>query len=192
MLGEISREQQLVILGLILLIVSGLGVMAFRRLAPGESPQIIIEEPQAVTLDASSPKVLVHVSGAVEQEGVYKLKAGDRVVDVLNLAGGATPLADLSSINLAEKVKDGEKISIPSKSLVVERGLGDPGIGKSGTSSSKVNINSATTAELCKVKGIGKTTAEKIVDYRKINGPFSKLEDLMKVKRVLGRVSLRR
>ncbi|OGC21286.1 hypothetical protein A2291_06210 [candidate division WOR-1 bacterium RIFOXYB2_FULL_42_35] len=143
--------------------------------------------------------LLIHVTGAVNQEGVYKVKSGDRIVDVLRLAGGATPLANLSSINLAEKVKDGQRIVVPEKtptvsSVSVQRinisPAGKQGskqassskTEKTGVFSGKVNVNSADVKALCQVKGIGESMAKRIVEYREKSGPFAKLEDLTKVK----------
>jgi len=188
MLNELSREQQLIILGLILVVVAGLGVMAYRHYGPAESSAVLIEEtqdPKVLNVEKAG-QLIVHVAGAVKREGVYKLKFGDRIIDALNLAGGAADLADLSSINLAEKVKDGQKVNIPVKSINVERVSGDPVTRKSGTSAvgGKVNINSATEKDLCKIAGIGASTAKKIIEHRAANGPFSKIEDIMKVKSI--------
>ncbi|MFH1683868.1 MAG: helix-hairpin-helix domain-containing protein [Candidatus Margulisiibacteriota bacterium] len=188
MLNELSREQQLIILGLVLVVVAGLGVMAFRPFSPGEPESILLSEPQtqaAVKIERAG-QLIVHVAGAVKQEGVYKLKFGDRIIDALNFAGGATNMANLSSINLADKVKDGQKINIPAKQIEVERGSGDPVNRGSGTASSggKVNINSGSEKDLCKITGIGASTAKKIIEYRSSNGPFSKIEDIMKVKSI--------
>jgi len=179
---NLSKEQKLIILGLILVIFSGLGVMAYRRLAPATGSEIIIEEPNHTI---EKPKIIVHVTGAVIVEGVYKLKAGDRVVDAIELAGGILPNADLSTINLAEKIKDGVRILVPAKPKVIARLSDNQMTRKSGTSpAGKVNINTASEKDLCKVKGIGKTTAKKIVDHRSSNGPFAKIEDIMKVKSI--------
>ena len=182
MLGDLSREQQLIILGLVLVVVTGLGVMAYRHFVAGGSDEIVIEEPQEKMQIEKVGKIIVHVAGAVKREGVYKLKFGDRIIDALELAGGATALANLSSINLAEKVKDGQKIMVPAKRIVTERRSGKPVIRRSGTSSGKVNINLADEKGICKVRGIGPSTAKKIIKYRSANGPFSKIEDIMKVK----------
>lgn len=188
MLNELTREQQLIILGLVLVVTAGLGVMTFRHYAPAESSAILIEEtqhPKAVNVEKAG-QLIVHVAGAVKGEGVYKLKFGDRIIDALNLAGGPADLADLSSINLADKVKDGQKINVPVKRISVERISGGPVNRGSGASSSgrKVNINSAGNKELCKIKGIGATTAKRIIEYRSSNGPFSKIGDIMKVKSI--------
>lgn len=188
MLKDLSREQQLIILGLVLVIVMGLAVMAYRKFAPLSGQEISIQEPdpQGHLPLNDAGKMVVHVTGAVRREGVYKLRFGDRVIDALELAGGAKPNANLSSINLAEKVKDGQKIVVPKRPerAALVRGSGNLGIGGLGTSSSarKVNINVADVKELCRVKGIGPSTAKRIVEHRTANGPFSKIEDIMKVK----------
>jgi len=188
MVKDLTREQQLIILGLVLVIVAGLGVMAYRRYAPLSSPEISIQEtdPQEHLQPNDVGRMIVHVTGAVRREGVYRLQFGDRVIDALKLAGGADPNADLSSINLAEKVKDGQKMVVPRKPerAASVRGSGDPGIRESGTSSSqvKVNINAAGEQDLCQVRGIGPSTAKRIIEHRTANGPFSKIEDIMKVK----------
>lgn len=184
MLKDLSREQLLIILGLVLLIIVGLGVMAFRRFAPSESSEIFIDEPQESSIVVKKAELIVHVAGAVNKEGVYRLKHGDRIIDALKLADGATPSANLSSINLAEKVKDGQKIIVPVKQIVVQRKSGNPMSQGSGSSSGKVNINSASEKQLCKITGIGPSTAKKIIDYRQTTSPFSKIEDIMKVKSI--------
>ena len=173
---------------MIILIVVGLGVMAYRHFAPGTSEGIVFEEPEsqgnAKIEKMEVARIIVHVAGAVKREGVYRLKHGDRIIDALELAGGATSLANLSVINLAEKVKDGQKIMVPAKRIVSERKSGNPAIGISGNSLStgKVSINTASEKELCKVAGIGPSTAKKIIAYRSASGFFSKIEDIMKVK----------
>ncbi len=173
MLNNLTKEQQLIILGLVLVIVTGLIVMGYRHFIPDKSDEIVIEEPQQAI---GKPQIIIHISGAVKREGVYRLNAGDRVVDALNLAGGVSANAELSSINLAEKVKDGQKIIIPLKIINLKA--------NGNASSGKISINRANEKELCKVSGIGASTAKKIIAYRSKNGPFSRIEDIMKVKRI--------
>jgi competence protein ComEA len=183
MSGDLSREQQLIILGLVLVVVTGLGVMAYRHFVADDSDEIVVEEPQGKMQIEKAGKIIVHVTGAVKREGVYKLKFGDRIIDAIELAGGSTVSANLSSINLAEQVKDGQKIVVPERQTVIERRSGNPTARMAGASSSgKVNINSADEKELCKVGGIGPKTAQNIVEHREAHGPFSKIEDIMKVK----------
>jgi len=175
MLDSLDKQQKLIILGLILLIFSGLGVMAFRRVVPADQGEIVIMgKEQEEEKEEVRAKVLVHVSGAVKREGVYRLKLGERVLDAIEAAGGARGEGDLSKLNLAAKVKDGEQIIVPMK----PRLLGGLVAGETG----KVNINTASEAGLCKISGVGKTTARRILDYRSKNGLFQKLEDIMKVK----------
>ena len=126
MLKNLTREQALILLGFALVILTGIGVMAFRHIFPSSSlDEILITEPQ---INAPLAEILVHISGAIKREGVYKLQAGDRLMEVIKLAGGALPEANLSAVNLAEEVKDGQKIIVPEKPKVIERVSGNPGI----------------------------------------------------------------
>ena len=181
MLKDLSREQMLILLGFILVILAGLGVMTLRHLVPaGAANEITLAEPQA---NMPVAEILAHISGAIRNEGVYKLKAGDRVMDAIRLAGGALPEANLSAVNLAEEVKDGQKIIVPEKPKVVVSVSENQSISRSDalSASASVNINIADEKALCTIKGIGPKTAKKIIEYRGKNGPFSKIEDITKV-----------
>ncbi|MDI6731813.1 MAG: helix-hairpin-helix domain-containing protein [Candidatus Margulisbacteria bacterium] len=189
LLTNLTKEQQLILVGLIFVIIAGLGVMVYRHFVTNGQDQVLIDAPQNELSQSDiqvvkQDKILVHISGAVKKEGVYRLEFGDRVMDAIELAGGITALADLSSLNLAEIVKDGQKIIVPGKQIMADRVSGNQGIRGSGTLSlnAKVNLNSATEKELQKIPGVGPSTAKKIIDYRTTNGPFTKLDDLMKVK----------
>ena len=180
MLGNITREQQLIILGLILLIIVGSGVTLYRRhldSSPGETIPL-----QSFGQNLPAPvfekQIVVYVCGEVVEEGVYKLKEGARLVDLIQLSGGLSPGADVAALNLAELVKDGQKITIPRKKTVTASK-------QSGSSSNgKVNINTASVAALTKIPGIGRSTAEQIVQHRQSKGRFNKLEDITKVPRI--------
>ena len=108
---NLTKEQQLIALGLIASIVIGLAVMALRPLFSRSTSQPIVVRSSG---RQSAPAIEVHVCGAVRREGVYQLKPGDRILDAIKLAGGAGTSADLSAVDLAETVKDGEKILIPT------------------------------------------------------------------------------
>jgi len=187
---KLTREQQLILAGLIFVIIAGLGAMLYRHFVTNGQDQIIIDAPRSEFMQSEAQivnqdNILVHISGAVKKEGVYQLKYGDRIMDAIKLAGGETALADLSSLNLAETVKDGQKVIVPVRPVIEQRLAGDQSINGSGKTSSnntKVNINSASEKELQKIPGVGASTAKKIIEYRSANGPFSKTEDLMKVK----------
>jgi competence protein ComEA len=184
---NLTKEQQLIALGLIASIVIGLAVMALRLLFAASGPQPMIVQPQGGQF--ARPSTLVHVCGAVRREGVYKLKPGDRIIDALALAGGAQASADLSAVNLAEAVKDGEKILIPAKQLPVIEAADSPTAGpdrqKSKPSSTvKININSADEKALDSLPGVGPSMAKAIVEYRRTHGAFAKPEQIMEVPRL--------
>ena len=121
--------------------------------------------------------VFVHVSGCVAQPGLRELAEGSRVADAIEAAGGFAEGASADSVNLARVVQDGEQIHVPSVEDEAPAGAG----GQAASAGGKVNINLATAAELDAVTGIGPSTAEKIIADREANGPFSTIEDLMRV-----------
>ena len=135
-------------------------------------------------------KIIIHISGQVNNEGVYELEEGSRIIDAINKAGGVTETADTSQINLAEKIEDGAKIYVPAKGEEsVETNSQEEKTTKNTkdivqnkeTKSKKININTATEEELDTLPGIGQATAQKIIEYRKENGKFSKIEDIKDV-----------
>lgn len=125
-------------------------------------------------------KYVVHVAGLVAAPGVYELAPGSRVKDAIEAAGGALEGADLDSLNLAQRIADGEKVLV-SKIGVVPA-LADPASGSSPASSGqKVNLNTASQAELEALPGIGPVTAQRLLDFRKQKGRFSSVRDLLEV-----------
>lgn len=189
---NLTKEQQLMLLGIIASILIGLGVMAFQHyFMRADNNNIMIETPKGEPAALPASEIIVHVSGAVRHEGVYKLKFGDRLLDAVNEAGGAVANADLSAVNLAEAVKDGEKIMVPVKQAAVEVISADQNIGlpagkvrTSAAPSQKVNINTADQKALDSLPGIGAATAQAIIEYRVKNGPFSRVEQIMEVPRI--------
>jgi competence protein ComEA len=185
---QLTKEQQLIAIGLIASIVIGLAVMALRPLFNSKStPQQLIVQPKGDQMPRSA--TMVHVCGAVRREGVYKLKPGDRILDAVALAGGAQPLADLSAVNLAETVKDGEKILIPCKQPPIIETTASQTAGpggqysKASSSAAKININTADEKALDSLPGVGPSTAKAIVEYRRTKGPFAKPEQIMEIPR---------
>ncbi|MEN2347319.1 helix-hairpin-helix domain-containing protein [Lactobacillus helveticus] len=142
----------------------------------------------------NSKTVTCDISGAVKHQGVYTLKNGARLQELIEAAGGTTEKAQLKAINRAILLKDQDKIHIPYKGEKVESAA-TAGTGTSTNSTStssnssasnqesgeKVNLNTADVAGLQKLTGIGEKKAEQIIAYREQNGPFKKVEDLMQV-----------
>jgi competence protein ComEA len=128
--------------------------------------------------DAPPSTVLVHVSGAVVSPGIVELESGARVADAVAAAGGATRSANLSAINLASAVGDGDQIVVPGIGDAVAV---DPSGETAGGTPGRVMLNSATVAQLMGLPGIGPVLAERIVRHREQNGPFAEVEDLLDV-----------
>ena len=114
--------------------------------------------------------VTIHVSGAVTNPGLVTLDADARVADAILAAGGATPDAGLGALNLAANLVDGARLVVPSDD---EGGAGELG--------GLVRINSASASDLEQLPGVGPVLAERIVSFRKDNGPFGVVEDLLVV-----------
>lgn len=158
------------------LIVAGLLYLTVR--APEGQPVELLPSP-------TPEPIMVFVMGAVQRPGVYQVPRDARLVEAIQQAGGFLEGADLTQVNLAERLEDGARIDIP----------GAPGfptpqlvIGGSGLlvtptppAGQLVNINTASAELLEKLPGIGPTTAQKIVEYRKENGQFTRVDDLLKI-----------
>lgn len=132
-----------------------------------------------------STTLYVHVSGAVEEPGLYEIEAGSRVADAIRAAGGFSDDAAADSVNLARALQDGEQIVV-QKAVDANAGetYDDAAVAaqaRPGTGSGKVNINTATASQLEELPGIGAVTAGKIVEDRMANGPFGSVGDLTRV-----------
>ncbi len=125
-------------------------------------------------------EIMVHISGAVNKPGILRLDSSKRLVDALDLAGGARDDADLDRVNLAARLHDEEKIYIPKVDEVQNNISSLASSPSSSVTSSKININSADLSELTKIPGVGEKTAQKIIDYR-ANNSFSSIEDIKNV-----------
>ena len=131
-------------------------------------------------------EIIVHITGEVENEGIVKVEKDSRLIDVIEEAGGTTEDADLSKVNLAYTVQDGQKIYIPNAEENIEEYINeDAGEGvipeESKINKEKVNINTAKQTELETLNGIGPSTALKIINYREENGQFKEIEDIKNV-----------
>jgi competence protein ComEA len=134
--------------------------------------------------------IIVHVSGAVNKEGIVELKNNSRIIDAIDKAGGLKDEADITNINLAYIIEDGMKIHIPSKeekesTIIVESNIDSGTVEQSNeiksNNNKKININTATKTDLETLPGIGESTALKIIEYRKEKGKFKLIEDIKQV-----------
>ena len=127
--------------------------------------------------------LVVHVDGCVASPGVYELSGPDlRVNDAVEAAGGLLPEADTSQMNLAAGLSDGQKVLVPARAEEGAAAAAPGGGAASQTDAgSLVNINLATTDQLQALSGVGEATARAIVEDREAHGPFSSVEDLMRV-----------
>ena len=124
----------------------------------------------------------VYVTGAVKKPGVYAVKQGSRVFEVIEKAGGMTKAAKKDCINQAETVADSQNIKIITKKQykkLISNEKNQNNDNKTG--SGKININSADVAELTGLSGIGEAKAKAIIQYRNENGNFTNIEDIKKV-----------
>lgn len=146
--------------------------------------------------DAEERKIIfVHVIGEVEKPGLIDLSEGSRIFDAVEKTGGFTTNADITKINLAYVLEDGQKIVIPSVEETkveesfndyIESDAGEGVIEEATTSSGKIDINSASQTEIETLPGIGPSLASKIIAYRNLNGKYKSVEDLKNVSGIGG------
>lgn len=164
-----TQKRALALVALLVLLISGLFV------ARGAS-QEVVAAPIALEVQEITQEIIVDVAGAVTTPGVYSLPMNSRVVEAIKAAGGLKRGADTSDINQARILKDGEQIYVFA-AATSSGGVAKRVVRKNGP----VMINRATVKEFEALDGIGPVLANRIVAYRKINGPFTVIEDVMKV-----------
>jgi len=149
--------------------------------SPGAAPAVAVAS-GSVTASASvsaAPTLIVDVAGAVRKPGVFEFQPGDRVIDAVERAGGALEKADLTLLNLAAPLTDGQQILVPKKG---ETPSGVPVAGGvSGGPTALVNVNSADEATLETLNGVGPVLAAAIIQYRTEHGPFASIDQLDEV-----------
>lgn len=145
-----------------------------------------IQQPTSEEKKYSSEEsnILVDLKGAVQQEGVYKLRANSRVRDVIELAGGLTQEADRHAVNFAEKLVDEQVVYVAKQGEDISVLPNASSAGKANaemSNSTKVNINKANLEELQRISGIGVKRAQDILETRDSLGGFKTLDDLRQV-----------
>jgi len=150
------------------------------RASPGSGSRV-----PSTSAAATAASLVVHVIGKVRRPGVVRVSPGARVMDAITAAGGAAKGADLSTLNLARLVSDGEQVTVDVPSTV--GGSGAPpsvpgGAGGSGASTAVVDLNSADLTVLETLPGVGPVLAQRILDFRTENGRFTRIDELKDVK----------
>jgi competence protein ComEA len=169
------------LVGLVLII----GGMFTTKISKNESrSEVVFPEESLLSTD-----ILVDVSGAVNNPGVYKLIEGARVEDAIKIAGGLSKDVNneyiSKSLNMAQKISDGTKLYIPYDGEAGIGGVGEQsgaGVVAGTVASAQININTSTQTELESLPGIGPVTASKIISSR----PYQKIENLLE-KKIIGK-----
>jgi competence protein ComEA len=179
------------VIGIIAGAAMGVGALALRDRSTPAPINIVPPAPSATALPTETPApIQVYVSGEVLAPDVYALPADSRIKQLVEAAGGFTELANTAVINLAQPLSDGVHVHIPSNveaPAAPPNVLSDPAPLRSsseidiGSGGGLVNINSAALEELDTLPGIGPVTAQKIIDYRAVNGPFADIKAIMEV-----------
>ena len=189
----LHKHREGVTVGLLLSLVSvtTLGAVLLRVKTPIPAPiviQSITPLPTPTSAPTATPQpIQVYVSGAVTQPGVYALPWDSRVQEAIAAAGGPALDADLVRVNLAERVYDEQQVYVPAQNeavtpplpTAVPRPTAATGSSLPGQ---RININTASVDALVALPGIGPVLAQRIVEYRQTNGPFSRPADITKVK----------
>lgn len=189
----LNKKQKIIVVVLIIIMCIVIGYYIISKTEKYDYSDIekisnIIEEDQEVDDNIIENKIVIHITGEVEEEGVIELEKGARISDAIEEAGGTTEEADLSNVNLAYSLSDGQKVKIPNinekdeEIIVVEEKAGDNIIIEGNKSKEeKININKVAQTEIETLPGIGPSTALKIITYRNEHGKFKNIEDIKNV-----------
>jgi competence protein ComEA len=177
---ELSRNR-LLIAAVCLLALLYVGSKLLAR-PPAEAALAPPAAPPAETATAPPTQVVIDVVGAIRRPGLYRLSEGARIADALARAGGATRKADLSLVNLAAPLADGQQVIVPRRGAAAGAAPAPAGAaatpGAPGATAGPVHLNTATLEQLDSLPGVGPVTAQKILDYRTEHGPFTSVEEL--------------
>ena len=170
---ELSRSQ-LLVYAVIAVAVIVIGARWIRSSGTGSSGGTELSFAADYAHEAEGTRdVVVHVAGAVERPGVYRLPAGSRVTDAVRRAGGFARRANHDAINLAARLSDGQQVVVPRP--------GAPAASAAGAQSGPISLGSASVEQLDQVEGIGPVTAQKIVEFRDQHGGLSSINQLDEV-----------
>lgn len=146
-----------------------------------EADEAALETEALPTEESTSPLYVVHICGEVRNPGVYQMEAGQRLYELVELAGGYTEAAAADYLNLAQAVSDGMKIIVPDRDQLLQQEEDPYGSEGQPEGNGKVNLNTATKEQLMTLTGIGEARAGDIIRYREEKGNFMQIEDIMNI-----------
>lgn len=178
---NLTRQEQVVVIFLIGAIILGGGKLYYRDVIQEKvKPEIIKEERGDIPED----QIIVDIAGAVWRPGVYTLKSGARVKDLVDKASPRSD-ANLEILNLAARLKDGQKIVVPTRPREVAPGKDSRGeispLFPGQVQEKKINLNTATLSELKTLPGIGPVRAQAIINYRHQHHGFKNIEEIKNI-----------
>ena len=212
---SLTPQEQKIILFILVIVLVGAGVQwYFNGRVVQETPKpLVVPNPafgpaiSTVPSISTTTTIVVHIDGAVKKPGVYNLPRGSRIFHAIQIAGDTVGNADITNINYAEPVQDGEKIEIPflpvttGTNTVTTTSSDPPNVSRAYLNSAlpaqsnnsfthrppiitsrKININTASIQELDILPGIGPALAQRIIEYRQVHGGFRSLEQIKDVK----------
>ena len=163
----LERYQHLIIISLAALLAAAVVAFIVERRSGPAPPEISVAD-----MTPAAGPVPVYITGAVSRPGVYEMEDGDRVIDLLNEAGGFAPDANPEALGLARRLHDEDTVVVPR--------LGQPASDVAGiVSADAIDINTATAADLDELPGIGEVYSQRIVDSRTADGRFDSPDDLL-------------
>jgi len=177
---EITRQQIVVYIAAAVAIAL-IGARYLRDQQHGEPSHAPPARGVKVTRGGAGGTAFVHVTGAVRRPGVYRLPGWARLDAAIRRAGGATAKADMQGVNLAAKVSDGQQVIVPRRLPGAGAADGALTAGATGAAGAPISLNTATVGQLDDLEGIGPTTAQKILDWRKEHGGFRSVDDLQQI-----------
>lgn len=189
----LNKKQKIIIIIFIIIMCTVIGYYIINKVEKYDYSELeLIENVEElannnVEDNIESEKIVIHITGEVEEEGVIELEKGARIADAIEMAGGTTEEADLSKVNLAYSLSDGQKLNIPNVNEKEQEDVvkDEPGnniiIEGNEEKEVKININKATQTEIETLPGIGPSTALKIINYRNEHGKFKNIEDIKNV-----------
>lgn len=209
MLNQKQKIIAILVIAIVIIVIAYYYINSTKEVYTGNYEGNIVEETEKEESTSEKKELIkIHVTGAVKSNGIVQIEKDSRINDAIEAAGGLTEDADLTNINLAYIIEDGQKIYIPSiddkEEIQTSTSVQDnqnaegqarqkqeatfifsgPGYGiteEKEETGNKININKATLMELITLPGIGEATAVKIIEYRKTSGNFKTIEEIKNV-----------